>query len=237
MSIATRMAGRTVRCPACEASFVVPQAEHPRAGEPSTADAPAQETSDPHQSAESPPVRPPESLAADHTTQWQSSRSLAAPPPTESPVRADDDAPRFTLRRPATDFEEMDLTPMVDVTFLLLIFFMITTSFSLQKSLEVPKPEQNDKGAQQSLLMLEDLQSTSIIVQIDERNRISVDYEPVADRYELVGVLEDKRREEQKFELVVEAHPNALHETVVFVVDAANEISMQKIRIATKAVE
>lgn len=33
---------------------------------------------------------------------------------------------------------ELDMTPMVDVTFLLLIFFMVTASFSLQKSIRVP---------------------------------------------------------------------------------------------------
>ena len=34
---------------------------------------------------------------------------------------------------------ELDMTPMVDVTFLLLIFFMVTASFSLQKSIQMPR--------------------------------------------------------------------------------------------------
>ena len=38
----------------------------------------------------------------------------------------------------STPRDELDMTPMVDVTFLLLIFFMVTASFSLQKSLPVP---------------------------------------------------------------------------------------------------
>ncbi len=36
--------------------------------------------------------------------------------------------------------EEMDMTPMVDVTFLLLIFFMVTASFTVIRSIEQPKP-------------------------------------------------------------------------------------------------
>ena len=36
--------------------------------------------------------------------------------------------------------DDMDMTPMVDVTFLLLIFFMITSAFQMQKSFEVPTP-------------------------------------------------------------------------------------------------
>ena len=56
----------------------------------------------------------------------------------------DDDEEEFTLRTADTEFEDMDLTPMVDVTFLLLIFFMITASFTLQNTITVPPPDPND---------------------------------------------------------------------------------------------
>lgn len=51
----------------------------------------------------------------------------------------DDDEP--VLPRQRRPEEEMDMTPMVDVTFLLLIFFMVTAAFSLQKSIEMPKQQ------------------------------------------------------------------------------------------------
>ncbi len=44
----------------------------------------------------------------------------------------------FRVKHRLKSDDGMDLTPMVDVTFLLLIFFMITASFSLQKTLEFP---------------------------------------------------------------------------------------------------
>lgn len=50
---------------------------------------------------------------------------------------ADEDEAAF--RRPPREEEELDMTPMVDVTFLLLIFFMVTASFSLQKSIQMPR--------------------------------------------------------------------------------------------------
>ncbi|WP_182870437.1 ExbD/TolR family protein [Rhodopirellula sp. JC639] len=37
--------------------------------------------------------------------------------------------------------QELDLTPMIDVTFLVLIFFMVTASFSLQRAIETPNPQ------------------------------------------------------------------------------------------------
>ena len=42
--------------------------------------------------------------------------------------------------------DELDMTPMVDVTFLLLIFFMVTASFTLQKSIPQP-PASSDKAS------------------------------------------------------------------------------------------
>ena len=35
----------------------------------------------------------------------------------------------------------VELTPLIDVVFLLLIFFMVTAAFSLQRSLQVPTPQ------------------------------------------------------------------------------------------------
>ena len=45
------------------------------------------------------------------------------------------------IKRGELEETEMDMTPMVDVTFLLLIFFLVTAAFTLQKSIDVPKPE------------------------------------------------------------------------------------------------
>jgi biopolymer transport protein ExbD len=42
---------------------------------------------------------------------------------------------------------EMDMTPMVDVTFLLLIFFMVTAAFSLMRTHEQPKPNVEDPSS------------------------------------------------------------------------------------------
>ena len=48
--------------------------------------------------------------------------------------------------------DDLDMTPMVDVTFLLLIFFMVTAAFSLQKSLEVPTPDQQENATESRTL-------------------------------------------------------------------------------------
>lgn len=58
-------------------------------------------------------------------------------PPALQADDGEDDPPRRAKRKE----DELDMTPMVDVTFLLLIFFMVTASFSLQKSMSMPRQQ------------------------------------------------------------------------------------------------
>ncbi|MBI1311787.1 hypothetical protein GC176_10890 [bacterium] len=124
------------------------------------------------------------------------------------------------------DDEEMDLTPMVDVTFLLLIFFMITASFSIQKTLEVPAPDPDEEGASTSI-SIQEMEETSVTVHIDSRNVMYVDDEPVSDPTRLPDMLRASRMNE----VLITSHEDALHEMVVKAIDAANEVQMQKIRL------
>ena len=145
----------------------------------------------------------------------------------------EDEAKPVQFRRKRLNDDEMDLTPMVDVTFQLLIFFMVSASFSLQKSIEVPTPDPDSKGASQQVKTLDDLQGTSIVVKIDAGNAIWLDDEPLSDSRRLADTLRDKMRREQKTELLINANSQSLHRTVIAVIDAANEIGVQKIRMSS----
>ena len=127
----------------------------------------------------------------------------------------------------AGEDEEMDLTPMVDVTFLLLIFFMITASFSIQKTLQVPPPDPEKEGASTSTTIKEEEEQEQTTVHIDSRNVISVDDEPIPDPNRLVDILRSKGTTD----VLITSHENAIHDMLVKVVDAAQEVGMQKIRI------
>ncbi|MGL6194708.1 MAG: ExbD/TolR family protein, partial [Thermoguttaceae bacterium] len=65
------------------------------------------------------------------------------------------------LRRRKTEQQELDMTPMVDVTFLLLIFFMVTAAFALQRSIEVPP--QNDENAKAPNVTLDQPEEQNVI--------------------------------------------------------------------------
>lgn len=144
---------------------------------------------------------------------------------------AEADLPLVEFKRRPRDTEEMDLTPMVDMTFLLLIFFMVTASLQLQKSLEMPAPNPDQTGAQQSVFTPEQLEESCIRVSIDSDNRVLVEDEPVAGPDQILERLKMQMRTTQRYELVVAADPAAFHESVVAVIDAAQAAGMEKIRM------
>lgn len=225
LSVATRKAGMTVRCPGCKSPIQVPEIE--REPEPAAV-------------ADSEPA--PETAAAATATAAAASAGASFPPPGPLPGWDDDDEPEdeddddFQLRGAETEFEEMDLTPMVDVTFLLLIFFMITASFTIQKTLQFPPPEKNEEGASLNPQPKEEFKEDSVLVDVDENGGIMVDGSLVPDPSALVAAIEKARTDgsQIKDSILITRHYFCPHEVSVRVVDAAKKAKLQKILIATE---
>ena len=130
---------------------------------------------------------------------------------------------------------EMDMTPMVDVVFLLLIFFMITASFGLQKSIELPVPDQEQSARQTATPKQPEDQDAEIVVNVTKENRIFVEGEEAPTQQELYARLRDRQHQGGRTtnRLLVIAESQALHEFVVRAVDAGNVVGMEGVRIQT----
>jgi biopolymer transport protein ExbD/DNA-directed RNA polymerase subunit RPC12/RpoP len=144
----------------------------------------------------------------------------------------EDEEEGLMFRKRRDTFEDMDLTPMVDMMILLLIFFMVTTSKELQKALEMPAPGVDSGGAMQAQFNPEQLEDASIRVRIDDKNVVYIEDDPVGSMRQVLEKLKQQMRETQRYELIVSADPLAFHETVVTVVDAATAAGVQKIRMS-----
>lgn len=111
-------------------------------------------------------------------------------PPSMLPESDDDDE---RLVRKKRKEEEMDMTPMVDVTFLLLIFFMVTASFSLQKSLEMPRQQSDAPSTNVKEEVDQDVDL--VTVQVDEYGSFLVlapDWErETPGKQNLIGALKE----------------------------------------------
>ncbi|MEM9352766.1 MAG: biopolymer transporter ExbD [Planctomycetota bacterium] len=136
-----------------------------------------------------------------------------------------------------SDEEELDLTPMVDVTFLLLIFFMITAAFALQKAIEVPPINDDEAAASQTL---EDLEENSIVIRIDGDNvywisssDLGEDEHRVTSNQEMLLKLREARGPDRSgpAKLLVQANGDARHEKVVAALDAGSGEGMNDIRL------
>ena len=128
-------------------------------------------------------------------------------------------------RRHIDDEAEINITPMLDIVFIMLIFFIVTTSFVKEKGLEVsrpssapPKEVQQDKGP--------------IVVKIDSSSLISVKgrvLEPKA----MQANLEREKAEKPASPLIVAAHPEADTEALVTILDAARAVGIESVSVAT----
>jgi biopolymer transport protein ExbD len=132
--------------------------------------------------------------------------------------------------------EEMDLTPMVDVTFLLLIFFMITAAFALQKSLEIPPVQEEEAAAAPTV---EDLEQDSIVVRVDGDNIFWIgaplwpEEQRATSKQEMIVKLREARGEKRSgpAKMLVQANGDARHEFVVDALDAGTGVGMEEVRL------
>src|SRR5262245_43503949 len=74
----------------------------------------------------------------------------------------------ITSWQPQLHVDELDMTPMVDVVLLLLLFFMVTASYMMQKVIEIPKP--NPEKVRASAKTRSELMKEYVMVEIDQRN-------------------------------------------------------------------
>ncbi|NLE39708.1 MAG: biopolymer transporter ExbD, partial [Pirellulaceae bacterium] len=131
---------------------------------------------------------------------------------------------------------ELDMTPMVDVTFLLLIFFMVTAAFSLQKSLEIPKPSVDSAVRPDQR---PDEEKGNIVIRIDGDSTIWVDEAEAPSEQDLRVKIREARagvpgsNSPPINSVLVKADENSLHEVVVMVLDSCNAENMEEIKLLT----
>lgn len=124
--------------------------------------------------------------------------------------------------------DEMDMTPMVDVTFLLLIFFMVTASFVIQMSMDLPTKQQDEPSPN----VVEDFEDNPEYVSVfvsplnEYRIRTSeYDWEDAPNRHELRVKLSDALEAQSKPEkMLIMAHSDCFHDKVIQAMDIGIEL-------------
>jgi len=119
--------------------------------------------------------------------------------------------------------QEIDLTPMLDVVFIMLIFFIVTATFVKEVGIDVNAPDKNQN--------IQDADKQSIVVQITSRDRIRIRNRDV-DFRSVRANIERLHAENPEAPVVVQPHPESTTEIMVHVMDAARQAGVYNVSIA-----
>jgi biopolymer transport protein ExbD len=117
------------------------------------------------------------------------------------------------------------LTPLIDVAFLLIVFFLVSTSFvKPEKTIDIllPRAEQAQKTP---------AESNTLIVNVRESGLTVVDGRVLSEYEELVALMRNARENKPNLQVVVRGDKRARHEHVVRVMNAALEAGIEGMSI------
>lgn len=121
------------------------------------------------------------------------------------------------------DDTKIDITPMLDVVFIMLIFFIVTATFIKESGAKVTKPD--------AVTAVSKPRAT-ILLAIDENNEIWLDRKSI-DAVAIKASITRLRAENPEGEIVVQADIESNAETVIKVVDALKDAGIPIPTVAT----
>jgi biopolymer transport protein ExbD len=123
-----------------------------------------------------------------------------------------------------TEEDGIDITPMLDVVFIMLIFFIVTASFVKESGIEVNRPDANTASAKPS---------ASILIAINELGEIWINKRKI-DEGQVRANIERLHAENPQGTVVVQADEEAKTKVLVAVMDAAREAGVNDVSLATE---
>ena len=118
---------------------------------------------------------------------------------------------------------EVDLTPMLDVVFIMLIFFIVTATFVKELGLDVSSPDKNNNP--------KDADKQSIVVKVSSRDRISIRNRDI-DMRSVRANIERLHAENPEAPVVIQPHPDSTTDVMMQVFDSARLAGVGNVSIA-----
>ena len=133
----------------------------------------------------------------------------------------------MNLKPDRSDNIELNITPLIDVVFLLLIFFMVSTTFEQRSKLKVDLPEASPSATEQ--------RQDSVVIGIDAKGRYFInDRQLVNTQLKTLKIALTKTVGDNKdTPLVLRADAKTPHQAVVTAMDAAAQLGLTRLSIAT----
>ncbi|WBQ09542.1 biopolymer transporter ExbD [Hyphomonadaceae bacterium ML37] len=124
----------------------------------------------------------------------------------------------------SADNSDIDMTPMLDIVFILLIFFIVTATFLQEEGVDMRPPPPSDEPASDNPV---------ILVQLDNQNRVFVNQESTSE-FRVLAAVSRLRAEQPQSAVLIEVADDARHGTMVMIWDEmrANNIPVSISRAA-----
>jgi len=120
----------------------------------------------------------------------------------------------------------VDVTPLIDIIFQLVLFFMVSTNFVTSPGIEVDLP----RSSSQTVLR----EKQEVKLWITEDGAVALD-ETVVSWSELGAALKTKSREAPDTLVIIKADQAVGHGRVVAIMDLARSVGLDRLAIATEA--
>jgi biopolymer transport protein ExbD len=118
---------------------------------------------------------------------------------------------------------EINLTPMLDVVFIMLIFFIVTATFIKEAGIQVERPD---------AVTAESQDDAAILIAISPNDEIWIDRKERDPRV-VRSIIERLHAENPKGSIVIQADEGSTHETLVIVMEAAKAAGVTNVAIAS----
>lgn len=132
------------------------------------------------------------------------------------------------FRRSTQQQVDINLTPLIDVVFLLLIFFMVTTTFTRETQLQIDLPQSQSQMAAEEIIPIEILVDRNGGYAINEQVLINSDIDTL--KRALTEVAQGNTAP-----IVITADSQTPHQAFITALDAVGQLGFSRVSITTQA--
>lgn len=134
----------------------------------------------------------------------------------------------MNLRTPRREEPDLNLIPLIDVVFMLLIFFMVTTTFNRDSGLQIELPTADAEQTEPK--------ADTIEITIDAEGRYYVNQQALINTQmdTLKRAIEQTAGERRDMPFIISADAKTPHQAVVSAMDAAAQLGFVRITFATQ---
>jgi biopolymer transport protein ExbD len=137
----------------------------------------------------------------------------------------------LNLRRSRSDEPDVNLTPLIDVVFILLLFFMVSTTFQRESEINIELPEASAEPVEERDETLEIVIDAEGHYFIDEQQVVNTELET------LKQAIQKFLGERSEIPVVIRADRQTPYESVVRAMDATAQLGLLQMSLATSQPE